>query len=221
MMKRLSYREKVQLGNEAAETLSKGVDKQAVVEDLRAQGLNRFDVDKVLRTAQSVLRDALGERMQTYMLDGTLEQHRAEFQELDEEDFAKMQEAQRLRIVRMSKAQVSRLAAKGLSQSEIAAQVVNPFFDPWAVSDQIDVYKRRDVKVSGAVKEKYLWLGFGGLILGVGLSIWSYQRWPDGSILFYGLIILGIINLVKAISTHGDIEYMKKQRSNRYGNWFK
>lgn len=56
---------------------------------------------------------------------------------------------------------------------------------------------------------KYLLIGIACILIGGGLTIFSFADTSmRRSYIFYGLIVVGIVNLIKAFSTKGQIESM-------------
>ena len=89
-MKRITYKEKIALGTKTAEELEAGRAKDDIKQELSEQALNRFDIDKIFKTAESLLMDKVAENMRTHMIAGTLKGKRSEFDMLDEASFEKM-----------------------------------------------------------------------------------------------------------------------------------
>ncbi len=195
------------MAEETADLLSEGKTVEAVTQLLRERGYYPFDIDKIFFSAKGILSDRFGEKIRQYLLEGQLELKKPEFSFLDDDLFNMIREREITTIVDASKTKVNELMQQGVEEEEIIAKTTNAFFSETAALEQMAFYAKFNFKVSGAEKQKYLLIGIACTLLGVGLTIFSFiAPGLERSYIFYGLIIIGIVNLVKAFSTKGQIE---------------
>jgi len=205
----MKYHEKLQLAEEAADMLSDGKTLEAVSQLLGERGYYPFDIDKILFSAKSELSDRYGEKIRQYLEEGQLESKRQEFPFLKDDIFNTIRERQVTAIVDAAKAKINALMQQGVDEREIITKTTNAFFSEKEARDQMIFYAKFNFKVSGAEKQKYLLIGIACILIGGGLTIFSFSDTSmRRSYIFYGLIVVGIVNLIKAFSTKGQIESM-------------
>jgi hypothetical protein len=143
------------------------------------------------------------------LLGDELENQNSIFLKLDKEVIEMLKEYELKEIVIRSKQEVDSLVKKGIDEDEIIQKVSNKYFPEEELMKQIEFYSRHNAKVGGQDKKNYLVIGIVCIIDGIRLTVLSTVKpFMKGSAIFYGLIIFGIVNLVKAYSTRGEIENM-------------
>lgn len=211
-MKRLNYKEKVRYAEKVAYDMESGTKVEEITAWLKEEELMEFDIEKVLKSSDSILSEKYGLQIREYLLSQTLEDHLDEFDNLDTDTFHRFQHEQYDYIIKSSRSKVHELAKKGITESEIVKLVCNPYFNQEDVSMALESYTFNNVPISGWEKRDYQTIGILSIVAGIAFSfIFS----SSGSmLLLYGLVIFGIRNIYKAYSTRSEIVSMDK-RSNR------
>jgi hypothetical protein len=203
---KMNYKEKVKLAEEAAEELNRGKSIEELKEMLKGKGLYNQDVDKVLRSAKSLLADQYGARMEEHLLAGTYEANQALFAVLDEETLRDLKERTVRKIKADTKKEIVRLAKEGVADEEIVAQMSSRYFTEAEVLRQIENYRDFNVAPKGGEKARYLLIGIPCLVAGLGIVLWAMTsgevrgRWAGA------LAIYGGWNIYRAFTPKGIVE---------------
>ncbi len=206
----MKYQEKIEMAKNAADKLSNKISNKEVRNELSTKGYYPQQVDEIMRSANNLLSHQYGPKIKEYLIDGSFDEHRLEFDFLEEDVMDAIKNSQTKLIQSECKKKVDELVKLNYEELDIVSQVQNKVFTEFDIYRRIDFYKKHNFKITGEEKRNYLTLGLASIIAGIGLSLFTMIGPASGgkSILFYGLIIFGVYNLIKAYSTRGEIENM-------------
>ncbi|MEM9824069.1 MAG: hypothetical protein AAF985_23490 [Bacteroidota bacterium] len=191
-MEKMKYQDKVKFVEQSIELLKNNKSRAEVADYLSAQGLKKWDIDKINQSIDNQLRHEHKAKIKSYMLENSLEAKLSEFEDVDADLFEAIQYEIIAEIEQASKKKVQQLFAQGKDQEEIIQKVKNTHFDEEDILAVVELEKEKKQE-----KESQHYKGIGFIILGIILTFASFNINTGGVVLFYGLIIYGIILLVR------------------------
>ncbi len=195
----MEYKKKVEFAETAAGMFKKGLDIEEIVGFLEVEGVDKWDVDKIIKSSKSILKNEYSEIIKGYMLDGSLGNHLDDFDELSSELFEEIQHEQIDQIIRNASIAVRQHLRVKMEYGDISNEVVNEYFTQAHLNEVIDNFEQKTQK-----KEKLRLTGYGAVALGVVLTLGSRSFLDNSIVVFSGLIIYGIWALFKSTSIRVD-----------------
>jgi len=196
----MQYQEKLKLAKVYFSHLEEGKTEGEINELMLSPEVTKFDLQKICRSARTLLDEKYGPKIKDYLLKETLEDNIDEFDHLSEESFNTLQLNQHQAIIINAKALVNKMLKNGKDRDEIMSSAINPYFNANDVDAQIEKYKYNHEPVDSQTQAKYFMIGGGAIILGIVLSM-STTR------VFYGLVIFGLIYFFRGFQTQSEIDY--------------
>ena len=143
----MKYQQKIKLAEEGVVWLSEGKSIEDFQNELLGRNYYQYDIDKVLPSLKKLVSEKYGEAFRTYLLDGTLENRRLEFSNLNDEVFDLIKDYQIKTIKEQSKQEMIKLVKEGVEEEEIIARTANRFFPEIELVKEMEFYTRHNVKV--------------------------------------------------------------------------
>lgn len=204
----MNYKQKVEAAANYVKKLKSGVSEAELTKALEKDNYSKFDIDKIITSAQTIIFDEYVKRTEQYLIEESLEDHLDEFDLVDEARFEDIQHKALENIISKTNATVSKLLQKGVDTDSISAKITNPYYTNEHLDQQIKKFEYYN-KPTGIYNVTYRKLtGLAIIILGVGFS---YLTANESRILvFIGFISLGLFMLFGNYKTQSDIDHERK-----------
>jgi len=206
----MKYQEKIKLSNEGIELLSNGKSIKEFKENLSRKNLHKPEIESVLRSCKSMLTEKFEPIFKPLILNKELDSNSSQFSSLSPDVFQLIKEEVTTKIIEDSKKKVGELIDAGLDADEIIPKVENSVFSEEDIMEYGQKYHSDNVKIGGQEKQNYQVFGILAIVLGIVLSVYSFFNENGGSVLYFGLIIFGVLYLIRSNSTRSEIERMKR-----------
>lgn len=209
----MKYQDKIKLAEEGLDLLSDGKSINEFKEILFSKKLHKPEIESIWRSCTSMLAEKFEPTFKPLILSKELENKRHQFSSFSPDVFELIKTEVTNKIINDSKKKIGELIDAGLDADEIIPKVESSVFSEEDIMEYGEKYHKDNVKVSGKEKQNYQVFGILAIVLGIVLSVYSFFNDKDGgSILYIGLIIFGVIYLIRSTSTRSEIERMKKVR---------
>lgn len=204
----MKYQEKIKFANDIVADMKNGVKMEQLRASLKEKNLFESDIDQVITSAKNIMEDELGEKLITYLKNGTLEENKHEFAQVDSEVMDILLYRAKNRIKSDVNTEVKKLADQGLNDEEIINQLSSDIVTKSEISTMISNFRYYVEKPKGPEKTKYIMIGSGSLILGLIVMIYSFMN--DGGGRFgMAIIAFGVYNLFNAFMAKGEHDAYK------------
>jgi|GEM_PF-4350816 len=193
----MNYTEQVNKAKEISNLMLNGSSDEELREILRTEGYSKWDAAKIFDFALKAIRVKYSDKIKKQMLDGTLESHLDDYDELSAEIFEQIQHEQIASIQRETKKEIVRRFRQGEDLDEIESTVLSDYFTTEQFDEIVSKFEEDKSEIS---KQKLI--GWGAIFLGITLTILSDELMSSGVIIFYGLIIFGLWQLFREYTSH-------------------
>lgn len=181
----MKYQEKSLLVDKAIEMIKEGSSREEVENSLLEEGVQSWDVKKIIQAVDSHFKRLYKDKIRSYMLDQSLESRLSEFDEMDADSFEQVQHQIIAEMQGQAKRKVKEMLDNKKSEKEIVALAANAFFDEEAVRAFIET----ETEQLYEEKNKGLtYIGFGVL-----LTIICSSLFENSIVVFYGLVVYGAV----------------------------
>lgn len=207
----MKYQKKIEIAKEGLELVSNGKSIKDFTEILSNKKLHKPEIENIWRSCKTMLVEKFEPTFKPLILSKELDNKRDQFSFLSPDVFQVIKDEVTDKIIEDSKKKIGELIDSGLDADEIIPKVENSVFGEEDIMKYGEKYHEDNVKVSGQEKQNYQVFGILAIILGIVLTVYSFFNNKDGgSILYIGLIIFGVIYLIRSNSTRSEIERMKR-----------
>ncbi len=189
----MKYLEKVRLAEEGAKYISDNISLSDYRDKLRNTGYYEYDIDNIISSIKIVLYEKYGKDFETLLLEGTLDENRGGYFELEDSVFEMIASRAKGNIIKNSKRKIKDLLYKSVRPEIIVKEVENRIFTENDIINFINEYVQENEIVSKKQEAEKIMLGFVLIVGGIILTL-SMSR------LFYGMIAVGIVKLRKGMS---------------------
>ena len=190
----MDYKTKVKYAEKVATQLQAKTRVEVIRTNLLEEGLYESDIDKIIISAKKVLGDQYLPTIKQNLKDGLDPNQSSELKVLDQEIIDGLIEKARKALAAEEKQKITKLMKEGVPAEEVFQQVDTRFFQ----SEKAVEHLRRlqDIKEenSGSGRLFNIFGGIGLIVL-TGVILVTADR------LFYVLPIIGIVMIVKGITT--------------------
>ena len=195
----MDYKTKIKHAKEVANQLQKQKSIEEIKLDLSAEGLYQKDITNIIFSARKILGGIYQPKIQEYLLEGKQIHGSEEFSLLDREviDILIAKESQNLAL--QEKKKITELIKAGQSAEQVFEQVDTRFLSVDKANEQISHLQQVKRQNSGSGRMLNIFGGIGLIVL-TGVIVITVNR------LFYVLPIIGLIMIVKGITTK-KVEY--------------
>lgn len=190
----MDYKTKIKYAEKVADQLQTQKSIDAIKSDLKAEGLYEKDIANTLASARKILGEKYQPKIKEYLLEDKQIHGANEFSLLDDEviDILIAKESQNLTLQEKNK--ITKLMRKGQPAQDVFDQVDTRFLSLEKATEHIS--RLQDIKMQNSGSGRMLNIGGGiGLMVLTGILVFTIDR------LFYVLPIIGLIMIVKGITT--------------------
>lgn len=190
----MDYKTKIKYAEEVADQLQaqKGLD--AIRAELAAKGLYENEITKVLFSARNIIGEAYQPKIKEYLLEGKPIHDAEEFKLLNPEIIDSLIKREQQKLAALEKKKVTRLVKEGQSPEKVFQQVDTRFLPQEEAAVQITRLLEVKKQNSGSGRMLNIMGGIGLIVLTVILLV-VFSR------IFYVLPIIGLVMIVKGITT--------------------
>jgi len=199
----MKYQEKIKHAEKAASELMVGIPLDQIRKQLQGIGLYNSDIDNVVASARNIIGEKYKPQIREKLLARENLSNAEEFKDIDAPTLQRLAKQEANAIANEEKRKVAKLLKEGKEPLEILQSIRTDFYPEEKVAHQIAALT--EVRKQNSFGGRFLNIG-GGLILmliGGGMSYASMQS-SSGGRLFYGLVIVGLVMLVKGLITAPD-----------------
>ena len=189
----MKYLEKVRLAEEGVKYINENVSLSDYREKLKNDGYYEYDIDIILGSIKNILYEQYGKEFENLLLEGTLDENREGYFELEDSVFDVLAQRAKDNIVKNSKRKIKDLLHKNVRPEIIVKEVENRIFTGNDIINFMNEYVQENEIVSEKQEAEKIMLGFVLIVGGIILTL-SMSR------LFYGMIAVGIVKLRKGMS---------------------
>lgn len=188
----MNYTEKIKKAQEVMPWLAEGKSVEYCMQNLKEMGYDKWDAEKIVKSATTQIKAQYSESIRAQMLDGTLEDHLDDYDELSSDLFEEIQYEQIEKIKYETRKNVRQQLQKGKSAESLVDEYVNDYFTKEEFDETVDSFSGQRSR-----SNNYEYIGIGAIVLGVLLTL-TVRNFSGGIVVFYGLIGYGIYNIFKA-----------------------
>lgn len=203
----MTHQEKITWATEAAENiLDNNHTEKQVIEGLKEKGLYQRDIDNVLAT----MRNKMGDRLQPIIKEVIMNKGRfsdkPELAKLEPEVINRIAKQEITRISTEQKRKVTKLLKEGKTELEIIPEINLDFYPVENIQRQAAIHA--EVKSRNGIGGRMMYIigGIAMILIGGGITMASMNSSGGGRV-FYGLIIVGFITLIKGFMTVDEYDY--------------
>ena len=199
----MKYHEKNQLVDESLALIENGKSLSFVENFLKDKGYFRIDIDKIFFSLKRELSKKYNSKVINSLYGDSLNKNNKEFQHLNDEIVESIYKNGVEEIKSLKKQQIKLMVSAGVGDSRIISKSVDKFFSKVEAVKQIEFIEKSISSELKRQREQNLFVGLGALLIGGGFTVLTYMNTiGNRSILFYGLIIFGIINTFNGLGTY-------------------
>ena len=189
----------------------RGQSDEAIRATFDREGLYPKDIDEVMILAAQVSKDNLAEKVKAYLLDGTFEQKKKEFESIESNELDGMLSKALQSFSLVATNEIKKMAYAGKSDEEIISKVQNQFVPEEEIREVAAKFRAYNAPRKG--KERLLYIVGGVLLILAGLGFLYYlydeQIFRFRSLSFVFLIGLGFKLLYEAFSSQRVSDQME------------
>lgn len=196
----MKYAEKIKYAEKVADQLLDEILLDKVKENLKEQGLFENDIANVVASARNIIGEKLKPIIRSKLLNGETINNATEFEKLDAHTLKKLVDQEIRSIKGEERKKVNELLKKGIEPENIFKEIRQEFYPKELFDQQIAAYDEVKKKNSGSGRLLNIGGGIGLILLGTVISFASMQG-SGGGRFFYGLILVGLVMVVKGFMT--------------------
>ena len=196
----MKYNEKIEHAKRVAEELTNHQSLDQIKKDLKEKGLYDKDIENVMASARSVMGEKLKPLIRKQLLSGEPFSNSSELGAIDPGTLEQLVQQEKKAMAQGEKKKVNGLLKQGASAEQILQEVHQEFYPRDLVDEQISAYSAVTRQNSGKGRLRNIGIGLGLIALGIGISFATMSD-DGGGRLFYGVVVVGLIMVVKGFMT--------------------
>ena len=196
----MTYKEKVAHAESVVKELLSKKSKEQIEIELKAKGLFDRDVGNIMASVKNILGDKFRPRIRALLLEKKSVVNAPEFDMLGADILNTLAEREFKAIQNEEKKKVTMMLKEGKTVNEIAPHIQLHFYPLENIEHQYDTYTKVKHENSGTGSMINIVGGLLLMALGGSISLISMKSGSGGR-LFYGLIVVGLVMLVKGMTT--------------------
>lgn len=190
----MDYKRKIEHAEKVAKQLQEQITTSEIESNLKAEGLYERDINNIMISARNIIGEKYQSKIREHLIEDKRIEASEEFGNLDNELLEKLVTKESQNLSNEQKKKITKLIKEGNTAENVLAQIDTRFISADKANEQISHLLSIRNQNSGSGRLLNIFGGI-GLILATGLILMTTDR------LFYFLPIIGIIMIVKGLTT--------------------